>query len=412
VASSLRSDGAFRRFFAAHAISITGTAVTQVVLPILVFQRTGSPLLTSLLTTIEVAPYLLIGLFAGVLADRGNRRRLMVSCDLAQTLLLGSVPLAAAAGLLTTGQLFLVAVASATVFVWFDAANFGALPALVGRDRVVTATSALATFDSLALIAGPAIGASIAAATDPAFALALDSVSYLASAFLLMRVRRPFEVARDTPRAHWRLELREGLRFLWRDKVLRALTLSGFGNSVSFGAVLGLTVVIAVQRLGVPDNSALIGLLFSANAAGGLVAALALPRLIGKRPAPRLSAVTLFLSFALTIVIAFVTSFGVALVVWTVWAVTVQLTILNGITYRQQTTPDHLQSRVNVVARMLAWGGQPVGAALGGAIAAVTDVQTAILVMSGAVGIAAFAARGPLWRGARWVGPVGPANGE
>jgi Na+/melibiose symporter-like transporter len=262
------------------------------------------------------------------------------------------------------------------------------------------------------LIAGPAIGASIAAATDPAFALAIDSVSYLASAFLLLRVRRPFEVVLDAPRAHWKLELREGLRFLWHDRVLRALTLSGFGNSVSFGAVLGLTVVIAVQRLGVPDDSALIGLLFSANAAGGLIAALVLPRATGRRPTPRLTAVTLFLSFALTIVIAFVMSFGVALVVWTVWAVTVQLTILNGITYRQQTTPDHLQSRVNVVARMLAWGGQPIGAALGGVVAAVANVQVAILVTSAAVGIAAVSARRPLWHGSRWVGPIGPANGE
>ena len=180
--------------------------------------------------------------------------------------------------------------------------------------------------------------------------------------------------------------------------MLRALTLSGFGNSVSFGAVLGLTVVIAVQRLGLSDDDALIGLLFSANALGGLAAALVLPRLTGKRPAPRLSAVTLFASFGLTIAIAFITSFGVVLVVWAVWALTVQLTILNGIAWRQQTTPDHLQSRVNVVgadARV----GRPTGRGrVGGAIAAVANVQTAILVTSAAVGIAAVAARRTLWR--------------
>src|SRR5437879_3027096 len=98
----LRHDGPFVRFFAAHAISVTGTAVTQVVLPILVFQRTRSPLLTSLLTTVEVAPYLVVGLIAGVIADRTDRRRLMVRCDLLQTALLGSVPVAAAFGVLTT----------------------------------------------------------------------------------------------------------------------------------------------------------------------------------------------------------------------------------------------------------------------------------------------------------------------
>jgi MFS family permease len=373
-----------------------------VVLPILVFQRTGSALLTSSLTAIEVAPYLLIGLLAGVIADRGDRRRLMVGCDLAQVVLLASVPIAAAAGILTTPHLFVVAATSATVFVWFDAANFGALPALVGRDHVVAASSAMWTFDSLALIAGPALGAGIAAATDPAFALGVDAVTYLASALLLTGITRPFEVPRDDRQhATWMADLREGLQYLWRDRVMRALTLAGFGNSLSFGAVLGLTVVIAVERLGVGSHDARLGLLFSANALGGLAAAAALPRLTHGRPAPRVSAVTLHAAFGATVAIAFVRAFPLAIGLWVVWGFVVQVTILNGIAYRQQVTPDHLQSRVNVVARMLAWGGQPLGAAIGGALAALLDVRTAILVTSAAVGVAAVAAGRPLWRAAR-----------
>lgn len=389
----------FVRFFSAHAISVTGTAVTQVVLPILVFQRTHSALLTSLLTTIEVAPYLLFGLFAGVIADRADRRRLMVRCDLLQVVLLGSVAGAAALDVLTTPQLFVVAVSSATTFVWFDAANFGALPALVGRDRLVAANSAMWTFDSLALIVGPAFGATISAATDPAFALGVDAATYLASALLLRTITRPFELGPRRPgTSRWADDLREGLRFLWDNRVVRALTLTGFGNSVSFGSVLGLTVVVAVRRLDVPDDDARIGVLYSAGAVGSLAGAILLPRLVRGRHAPRLTVVTLHVCFAVTIVIALTTSFAAAVGLWFVWQLAVQLTILNGIAYRQQVTPDHLQSRVNVVARMLAWGGQPFGAALGGALAAATgDVRVALLLSSAAVGIAALSSWRPLW---------------
>jgi MFS family permease len=394
----LRTDVEFRRFFTAHAISVTGTAITQVVLPILVFQRTHSALLTSLLTTIEVAPYLAFGLVAGVVADRTNRKRLMIRCDVVQVALLGSVPLAAAAGVLTTPHLFVIAITSASVFVWFDAANFGALPALVGRDRVVSANSSMWTFDSIALIAGPALGAGLAAAANPAFALGLDAASYAGSALLLAMIHRPFETGeRPTAHAPWRADLAEGLRFLRHHRIVRTFTLVGFGNSVSFGAVLGLTVVLAVERLGLGEHDARIGVLYSAGALGALVAALALPRILHRVSATHLTVLTLTATFALTLVIAVNTAYAVALVVWIAWELNVQLTVLNGIAYRQRVTPDHLQSRVNVVARMLAWGGQPFGAALGGVLAAVFDVRTAILLTSTAVGLAATLSWRPLW---------------
>jgi hypothetical protein len=69
--------------------------------------------------------------------------------------------------------------------------------------------------------------------------------------------------------------------------------------------------------------------------------------------------------------LAVLTSFGAALVLWPFWEGSVQLAILNGITYRQQTVPDELLGRVNVVARMVAWGGQPFGAAIGGLLATI-----------------------------------------
>ena len=108
------------------------------VAPILVYQLTGSALGTGVLAALQAVPYLLFGLLAGAIADRADRRRLMVGCNVLQTIILATVPLAAAAGVLRVEQVFVVAILSATLFVWFDAANFGALPLIAGRDRLVT----------------------------------------------------------------------------------------------------------------------------------------------------------------------------------------------------------------------------------------------------------------------------------
>jgi MFS family permease len=142
-----------------RAISLLGTAITSVVLPILVYRLTASALLTSLLATLEVLPYLLFGLFAGEVADRVDRRRLMVGCDLLNTFLLGSIPAAGWLHALTVPHIFVVALLSASAFVWFDAADFGAIPTLVGREYLVAATSAFASMSTIVGIIGPALAA-------------------------------------------------------------------------------------------------------------------------------------------------------------------------------------------------------------------------------------------------------------
>ncbi len=114
---SLWRDRSFLFYCSGRAISLLGTAITSVVLPILVYRLTSSALLTSLLATVEVLPYLLFGVFAGEAADRVDRRKLMVSCDLLNTFLLGSIPVAGWFHVLTIPQIFVVALLSASAFV-------------------------------------------------------------------------------------------------------------------------------------------------------------------------------------------------------------------------------------------------------------------------------------------------------
>jgi MFS family permease len=400
--SGLWRDRAFVLFWLGRAVSYAGSAVTAVVLPLLVYQLTGSALRTSLLATLELAPYLVFGLFAGALADRWDRRRLMVGCDLTNAALLGSIPAAAAAGALTLAHLYAVALLSAALFVWFDAAHFGALPALVGRERLVAANSALTAAASVIGIVGPAAGGALAAAIGAAPAVGLDAASFALSAVCLALIPRALGPARASggggaPGAPGLVrrtleDIGEGLRFLWRQHLVRLLTLLGVGLGVTGGAVNGLLVVYAVETLGLARNDARIGWLFAAGAAGALLASLALPRLAQRAPAGRITLAGLAGGLVCLAGLALTRDLWTALALRLAWNLCYILVIITGISLRQRVTPDALQGRVNTTARMIAAGGVPFGAALGGVVAEAASVPTAYGVM--AVGAAASLAAG------------------
>jgi Transmembrane secretion effector len=399
----LRINNGFAVFFTARALSWAGTGISGVVLPVLVYERTGSPALTSVLAAAEALPYLVLGLLAGAVADRFRRRGLMVGCDLACAALMGSIPAAWALGRLSTGLVLVAALGSATAFVFFDAASFGAVPALAGRDRVVGAVSGLSASAAVTEMVAPALAGGLLAIVVPAQAVVADAASYLASAVLLASIRRPFEVPDDAGVRRSRLDLAgmlEGLRFIWGNPLLRAMTLlASTPVSLTGGAGIGLIVIYAVRALGLARADPRIGLLYSAVAAGSAAAALALPRMRRRFAAGRITLVFLALDTAALAGVALAPGFGVALAALVIWLFCYSTVTINGITLRQELTPDRLQSRVNTTARMLGWGGYPLGALIGGGLAQVLPIRVTLLVMCAPVAAAAVLGwRSPLRR--------------
>lgn len=389
--AGLRRDRAFVLFLTARTVSTAGTAVTLVAMPLLVLQRTGSPALASLVTAVEVVPYLVFGLVAGAVADRVDRRRLMVGADLVNAVALASVPLAAATGVLTTGHVLVAAAVVATGFVWFDAAAFGALPALVGRDRLGAANGVVWSIGTTVEVAFPAVGGLLVAALGAAYALAADSASYLLSAVALLLVPRAFQSAATAEATRGRLgaDIRAGLAFIRHQPAVRTLTVLGVGNSLTAGAVIGLLAVYATRGLGLDVTDGRIGVLYTAPAVGGLLAALAVAPL-GRRLPPGLISLAAFTANPLLLAgIALAPTLPVALVTTAAWATASSLAILNGITVRQLLTPDTLQSRVNATARLVAWGGTPFGATAAGLLAERLDVRTVLALATVPVAVSA-----------------------
>jgi Transmembrane secretion effector len=386
--ASLWRDQSFRLFFFGRTVSMAGTAVRKVVLPILVFQLTGSASQTALLLVFEALPYLLFGLVAAAIADRVNRRTLMIVCNVVSAVAVASMPLASALGMLTLAHIYLVALITATVWVWYDASEFGALPSLVGRTRIVAAGSALSSTFGVVQILAPTVGGALAAVLGAAPVLWVDAVSFVVSAVTLARIPRAFGTPSSRPAGtttvvrRMAADIVEGLRYVRRHRLIWPLTLAGFGQSLTFGAVLGLLVVYGVRQLDLADDDARLGWLFAAAAVGGLAAAVSLPWLVRRISQPRISVSGLASSVVVMIGLVFVDNLVLALGLLLIFQYTASLVVLNGITLRQRLTPDRLQGRVNVTARMIAWGGQPFGAALGGVIADRLSIGMTYLILT------------------------------
>ncbi|WP_250445196.1 MFS transporter, partial [Actinotalea sp. C106] len=255
----------FGLFVVSRAVSWVGNALTLVTLPVLVYQRTGDPLITGLLAAFEGLPYLLLGLPAGALVDRWGARVTMLTTTALSAVAMASIPVADHLGVLSTTQLLLVALATSSCFVFFDAGSFGAVPALVGRAGIGPAMAKLSGVSTVIGLAGPAAAGVLLVVLAPVTLIAVDAATYVLSLLLLLPVR--WAEARSGPGRGALADIAEGLRYLWQQDVIRILTLIGTAGSLAGGAVTGLLIVLASQRHGLGPGEAALGLLYAAGPA-------------------------------------------------------------------------------------------------------------------------------------------------
>ncbi len=383
----LRDDRDFRRYTAARVVSLSGSIVTAVAMPVLVYRLTGSPALTALTTTLEALPYIVVGLLAGALADRLDRKRVMVLADLLNVAVVGSVPLAWWLGVLTVPHVLVAAFAAQLLFTFFDGANFGALPVLVGRSRVGEANAVIWGFGGVLDLLMPATAGALLAVLHPADLLVLDALSYVVSALLVRSIGRALSRTRSRaeplrPRGLWQ-DVGEGVRFLWGHQGVRFTTLVSTLQSVAGGGFVALIVPWADRVLGIGTAGWRFGVLFSVWGVGGIIASVLTPRLLRRFGSARLTLLAVPVSAVAGVTVAAGTHWVVAAVVLVLWGIGYQLVIINAINYRQVVTPEHLLSRVNTAARMVSWGfGWVAGATVAGALTQVLDIRTSMMLLT------------------------------
>jgi MFS family permease len=236
--STIWRNRAFVRVWTAATISIFGSLVTRIALPLVAILVLGSGALeVAVLRGLDLGATLVFGLVAGAWVDRLRRRPVLIWADLGRALLLGSVPVAFALGVLSFAQLLIVSGLAAVLTTFFDAADNAYLPTIVERERLVDANSALAASGSAAEFMAFGISGFLVQIFTAPIAIAIDAVSYLVSATLLGSIRRP---EAPPPAAEDRepvmTEIRVGLDLVRHDPILRAFA----GAQMALAALWGI----------------------------------------------------------------------------------------------------------------------------------------------------------------------------
>ncbi|MEV4120045.1 MFS transporter [Micromonospora sp. NPDC049645] len=219
-------DRTFGTYWIAQSLSAAGDSFAYLAVPLLVLQATGSVAQMGLLTAVAGAASVVAGIFGGVLVDRYDRRTLMIVADLTRLVLYALVPLAWLAGP-QVWLLFVVLPICEAAGMLFQVAAVTAVRNLVDPDRITEANGRLQATYAAAGVLGPLLAGVVAARFGPATAIAVNAASFVLSAGGLWLIRlRPVQVdeAAAATRQRPLAEFLAGARFLWRQPVLRALT--------------------------------------------------------------------------------------------------------------------------------------------------------------------------------------------
>jgi MFS family permease len=377
----------FRWLFTGNAVSLFGSSVTTVALPLTaVVYLHASPAQMGVLGAAALLPHLVLGLPAGVWAGRMPYRRTLVLADLAQMLLLGSVPILAALGVLRIWQLYAVAVLAGACGLFETVAAQSFTPRLVSRQQLLPANSTLMISRMAVGTAGAALGGILVSLLTAPVAIAADAGSFLLSGLCKARIRTPgLAVAENRPRGHLRAEILEGARTVFGHKIIRAATLAAAIGALAGQMQAVILVLYLVRGLGL--TSALVGVVIAAGGGAGVLGALQAIRIterIGSGPA-----------FITGMLLASSGGLVLAAASRPLWLALVILVIaqalrgagpalfgVNQQTFRQALIPPAALSRANATWRFLVYGMQSIGAILGGFTGSALSLRATLIISS------------------------------
>jgi MFS family permease len=367
-------------------VSMLGSAVSQLALPLLVLAITNSPAQTGLAALLETLPYVILALPAGALVDRWDRKRVMILADGGRCLAFAAIPAAAATGRLSLTLIYLAVTVHGILMTFFSMAEVAALTQVVSKEHLPAATAQNQAAEELGVLVGPPVGGFLFQSIGQTVPFLVDSVSYLASVLSLLLIRVRFQEERLAVRRHLLAEIGEGIHWLWNHPSIRFLAiLTGTGNFVFSGVVL---MVIFLAR-GMGASPTAIGALYAAAAMGALAGTLVAPWIQRRF---RFGHIVLGFVWVQTILFPLL-AFAPNLIVMGLIAAgllsvspiynTVQMS------YRLGLIPDALQGRVNSVYRLIAFALNPLGAGLAGVLTQWIGAVRGVLLLSSVLAVMA-----------------------
>lgn len=362
-----RLGAGFRWLLASSWSTNLGDGLAMAAGPLLVASQTHDPLLVSFAALAQWLPPFLFGLYAGVLSDRLNRRRIVILVNLvrAVVLLLLTVSIVTDRVSITIVLVSLFVLGSAEVFA--DNTSGTLLPMLVERHDLAIGNARLMTgFLTLNQLIGPPIGAALFAAGH-AWPFALQAALMVAGVALFSRIVLPPHGVPTGESTHLRADIAEGFRWTWHHAAVRTLVLTIFTFNITFGAAWSVLVLYAIQRL---DMGAIgFGLLTTASALGGLAGTTAYGWITRHVTLGNLMRIGLVYETFTHLALAVTTVPAVALLIFFGFGAHAFIWGTTSVTVRQRAVPTELQGRVGSVNLMGVFGGLVIGSGIGGMLA-------------------------------------------
>lgn len=389
-ADTLWRNRDFLKLWAGETVSFFGSRISLLALPltaILLLDASAAEM--GFLGALELSPFLLVTLFAGVWIDGHRRRPVLIAANFGRAVLLALIPLFSYLGMLTMMHLYVIGFLMGVLQVFFDVAYQSYLPFLVKREHLIEGNSKLQLSASVAEIGGPGLGGILIELLTAPITLLVDSASFLASVvgLSLIRSREPEpEKSADRP-GLWR-QVRQGMKIVLGNRYLLACASDATTFNMFNMAIAAVIVLYMSRELGMGAD--VIGVVFSSASVGALVGSISADRLGDRLGVGRsilfstmvqcssfflipLVTSNSYLSIGLLLVSHFFIGFGVA------------VSNIQIVSLRQTVTPDHLLGRMNASYRFFIYGSGPIGSLIGGGLGELIGLRPTLLL--GAVGI-------------------------
>lgn len=361
-----RLGKSFRWLLASSWVTNIGDGLEIAAGPLLIASQTRNPQLVAMALVLQRLPFFLFGLYAGVLADRLDRRRLVVVVNLLRAAVLTGLAITIWTGrvdvTIVLVSVFLLGLAET----FADTTTSTLLPMMVGKADLGIANARImaGTLTGNQLV-GPPLGAALFAA-GMVIPFATQAVCVALGAFLVSRIVVT-PTTHTSERSHVRRDVLEGVGWLWGHPPMRTLLITITFFNVTFGAAWAVLVLLAIERLGTGEVG--YGLMLTSLAVGGVLGTVSYGWLERHYSLANIMRVGLLIETATHLVLAITTTplvamaalffFGIHAFVWNTTSTAV----------RQRAVPNEFQGRVASVYLMGVFGGLVAGAALGGVIA-------------------------------------------
>lgn len=366
---SVFRNRSFALFYAGQAFGYVGDGLRLIAIPLLVFHQTGSALSTGITYALELGPFAIFGLVGGSLADRLDRRRLMIACDATRFAVMVLIAVGYARGELSIPLLYVGIVVLSVAAAIFVGGAASSIPYLVGKERATAAVASLLTAEQISQTVIPPIGGALFALVGPLPALAINALTYLVSQGSLAAIETlgperthglpsPREIATDVA---------TGFRYAWSDPTMRALT--ALGLPFNLFAIMAGAVFIPFLKRDFGASDTVVGYALGIAAIGAVIGSYLAGRVPKSWPFGRVLVIAYLVDAVAFLPVMFTHDLTIAIAFLTLTNACVLFEIAQVVGWRMRVTPEALVGRVFGAVRLVLNIGTVPGALVGGYLA-------------------------------------------